>query len=168
MHADRFGVPTGWTLTRLEPSLESAISLPIATVPIPIPTAAEALAAVEPSGDSSPGNDTGESDRSSPWFVPAVSVQAPGVDEPQETLSNPTEGSLLHRAFHGPERDEGPSIAASARSVDEGPAAASKRRRRARSSDDQAEEEARDLYQTSELPFPPHGLERPLESLAVS
>ena len=80
---------------------------------------------------------------------------------------------MLHRAFNGPAKSAKDSVRAAKDSVraakDSDKAASSGKgapakapvdelspRRRSRSSSDDAEEESADLYQTSELPFPPH------------
>ncbi len=125
-------------------------------------------------------------DRNNPWFVPSSAVidgasndgasrdgaSEAVLGERPETPTAPREGSLLHRAFHGPQSDDANSTGADegdrVDGRDRAPVDELSPRRRLRSSSDDAEEEATELFETFELPFPPHSPAGKPRSIAVS
>lgn len=137
MHASRFTVPDGWSFERV------ADETPEAESTVDRSPAAETADASSP---SVPKNRTSTRDR--PWFlalrdddvVETTSEPSIVVGPVTTGSSQPTMGSLLHRAFHGPDRD-----------VDV--------ERAARDQHDELESRrvARDTdgYSPAELPFPP-------------
>lgn len=138
-HEDRFSVPAGWVFERL-PSAE-----PVATS--------------QATPDLVPSATQREATRGQPWFL-ALTDREPlthkdiGHEEQNAEMTEvtapevvPTAGSLLHRAFHGPDPDADAHRAA----LDE-----LESRREARAHDDDG---------TIELPFPPYG---PEQHVAVS
>ena len=186
-HAERFSVPAGWALTITDdaPIAESEESASAPAVDADAhesavdevaeeETAGEAVAAEQTAGDevytespvaTADGVDTGTErhrthDRDNPWFVaaPSDAEATPGHDSADEwSLGHPTEGSLLHRAFHGPTAtDEGEQASDGDTVGRSAPVDELSPRRRARSSSDDAEEEAVAGYREFELPFPPH------------
>jgi hypothetical protein len=89
-HADRFTVPEGWTLDGLEVVSD----------------------VIEPVADAAPRNRS--HDRETPWFLTFSDTPIPDLpdrpalrrDDPaDDPVGAPTAGSLLHRAFHGPDRE---------------------------------------------------------------
>ncbi|MFT7475423.1 MAG: hypothetical protein ACI81L_002362 [Verrucomicrobiales bacterium] len=82
-HADRFTLPQGWTLDIREPASSGAESVPR----------------------------NRSHDRETPWFLTLSDTPAPdvGIDGPalrnDDPVFEPSAGSLLHRAFHGPDRE---------------------------------------------------------------
>ena len=172
-HADRFGVPSGWTVVTGEPTparVADASQVNKATAKKHAPakkqaaakkrrTAKKQVAKQQETESEIPVNAVAQ-DRGSAWFVP--SADASEENEGSPSLGAPSEGSMLYRAFNGPEK----KVVAKAKT--ERVAAESDElspRRRARSTSDDAEEEAPDAYETFELPFPPHADPR---SIAVS
>lgn len=125
-HADRFTVPRGWEYEGLTtvsgpPQADTGVSTPPATVSKPAVNRAYT--------------------RDQPWFLALSDTAAPelGHDDTElVTAIEPTAGSLLHRAFHGPDRADDAQRAA----VDE-----LETRRAARQDDDASS--------AIELPFPP-------------
>ncbi len=157
VHADRFSVPVGWSLTVAAPEPDPSQSN----------TAVQSNAAVD---EVTPNR---EHDRENPWFVPAAHIDAAAdIDADEDSLvKNPSAGSLLDRAFNGPATDDVPGTGPNGKdrsgsrdTVQRGSASAPQApvdelspRRRARSSSDDAEEESTSRYHEFELPFPPHG-----------
>lgn len=151
-HASRFTVPDGWTFVRVPDETQAlqptdAPSTPSQAVDAPVAPAAK--------------NRTSTRDR--PWFLALRDDEAEDVDQsyvasqPRSDAgpsiadgNEPSVGSLLHRAFHGPDRD-----------VDT--------ERAARDQHDELESRraARDIdaYSPAELPFPPF---KPEHRAAVS
>ena len=171
-HADRFGVPGGWTLVTVDDPSEITTSPEAPIVEAEVVSAlveSDRAERIEPGSAENEAAENGSvevhriHDRDNPWFVPVSPSNDSSASESSvgtevsaeiETLAHPTSGSLLHRAFHGPEpsaSDRAPKSAVPEPAVDE-----LSPRRRARSSSDEPEEEAEGLYHTLELPFPPH------------
>jgi hypothetical protein len=138
-HAARFTVPTGWTFDR---TTEQQTTAPITrTTPVP---AAEGASPQD-------GHLKRAHTRDRPWFLgltdtasesvdgePHSDLQRATTDDPVDAMGEPTIGSLLHRAFHGPDR----SVDANRAALDE-----LEHRRATRIDDDEPG--------TIELPFPP-------------
>ena len=147
-HADRFTVPEGWTLDSLDPP--SKVTEPIR----------------EPVAESISRNRS--HDRETPWFLTLSDTPVPDLPDASniasddqgnkaaDTIVEPTAGSLLHRAFHGPDRE------IDARRADEAerdPAPISRTATARRDADElksrrAARKQSTD-YDTIELPFPP-------------
>lgn len=184
-HAERFSVPDGWTLeTGVEPVVADDEARAIADVSL-LPGVGDVHEASEDQDvleeQDAPGDEDAlrhqdaedvpverhrSHDRDNPWFVGAVAEvdeSQPGEDAGDWSLGDPTEGSLLHRAFHGPApTEDGDSSTADTTGTAEtadtagAPVDELSPRRRARSSSDDAEEEVAGGYREFELPFPPH------------
>lgn len=176
VHADRFSVPDGWSLVVVDEGVSqqqliepAVVAEPEAVVAAVLDDAVDASETSEAgeSNDAAQANEADdtddaaeiteanrEHDRENPWFVPASHAEALDV-ETDSFLDNPSEGSLLHRAFKGPSASDsvrqGELPAVAQAPVDE-----LSPRRRARSTSDDPEEEASSLYHEFELPFPPH------------
>ncbi len=152
VHAARFRVPEGWTfethsvLERPPEGVDgSVLERPPEGAVAPVASAEQASSIIEKARSGEPNREHG---RDNPWFVPST-IDERADAESRSDLNNAAKGSLLDRAFNGPGvKDE------SGRSV--APADELSSRRRARSSADEPEEDAPGLYQTCELPFPPH------------
>jgi len=166
-HGERFSVPNGWTWVGLDSALE--LDAPKATHVAAEPELAEEVEAPE---EPEVGPDTPRA----PWFVASDSSQsesdedAPSVGPEDDKGGSSaggvrTTGSLLHRAFHGPDRE---ADAARARHVeqDEGSRREPRTSREIVDGDDDDVATVRDLASrrasrgsvTSydvELPFPP-------------
>jgi len=138
-HAARFTVPTGWTFER---TTEQQTTARI-TGTTPVPAAGVAW--------PQEGHLKRAHTRDRPWFLalsdtpsdsvdgePYSDVQQATTDDPVDAMSEPAIGSLLHRAFHGPDRE----VDANRAALDE-----LEQRRAARTDDDESG--------TIELPFPP-------------
>ncbi len=148
-HERRFTVPAGWAFERLPASETSEANLDA------VPTVA-----AEPSTE--PANRAHSRER--PWFLALSDVvldeKVFAEDAESEALEplEPSEGSLLHRAFHGPDRSTDELRAAQAH-VDE-----LEPRRAAREPKVAKDDGAKDNGMT-ELPFPPF---EPEHRIAVS
>jgi hypothetical protein len=138
-HAARFTVPTGWTFERTTEQQ--------ATKRVERTTPAPAAEVASPQGDLPRRAYT----RDRPWFLALTDTPSDSVDgepysdvqqattaDPVDAMGEPTIGSLLHRAFHGPDRE----LDANRATQDE-----LEQRRAARIDDDGSG--------TIELPFPP-------------
>lgn len=148
-HAARFTVPTGWTFERT--AEQQATNRVERTTPTP------AAEVASPQG----GLPKRAYTRDRPWFLastdtasdsvdgePFSDVQQATTDDPAHVVGEPTIGSLLHRAFHGPDR----KVDANRAALDE-----LEQRRASRIDDDESG--------TIELPFPPF---EPEHRIAVS
>ncbi len=111
-HAARFSAPIGWTVDT-EQHIEVSPSAPQAPVPESgIDTPSRLSTALTASELDRPRRR--KHDRDAPWFLAGSSDVAdpapvapllPTADDDDSDESIPTAGSLLHRAFHGPDRD---------------------------------------------------------------
>lgn len=97
-HEARFSVPEGWSFERLAVAVEQVEVEPVS----PEPVAVEQVPAAPPQRVRSPRAE------GRPWFL-ALSDTTPSAtiidDDVTHAVEEPTVGSLLHRAFHGPDRD---------------------------------------------------------------
>ena len=174
-HAGRFSAPVGWTIesdSGIDTDLGS--SIPPAPVPEPAGDMPSRLATALSADPERPRRR--KHDRDAPWFLAGapngessapVAPLLPTTDDLDVADVVPTAGSLLHRAFHGPDRDSDNARAktaerdsVSARSGDDDIQVAdvgdlTKRR---------AKQAASDGYDI-ELPFPPF---EPARHVAVS
>lgn len=134
-HAARFTVPCGWSFERHGSETTEVVTAP----PVPVArrkSSRERPWFLESRDDESAPTDPGPSD-------PGVNNSAArelDVDPSAEITVEPTVGSLLHRAFHGPDRDVDAQRAVRDQLDELEP------RRAARESGD---------YTAAELPFPP-------------
>lgn len=148
-HRERFVVPTGWVLEEID-----------AIVPIPETTAGSH--AVAPGVSTAPETSNPTTSRERPWFlsqaddVPAStnSVPTPRASYDDEMGENAlSAGSLLRRAFHGPDADDdlqrrdADAADADVESTDE-----------PEGLDRQRSMRTLDEYGTAQLPFPPSDL----------
>ena len=110
-HAARFSAPVGWTI---DTDIHSAPSP--STLPAPIPeSGADSPSRVTTAltGSGSDSSRRRKHDRDAPWFLagssssesPASVAPLLPADDVHTDDAIPTAGSLLHRAFHGPDRD---------------------------------------------------------------
>jgi hypothetical protein len=150
-HADRFTVPEGWSLDLLPLS-------PADNTPAPDNVSVDG----RPEKVSAPANRARR-----PWFLALsdvvidegahdglVDVETPSAEvESDEAIDEPSAGSLLHRAFHGPDRTSDRSRAARDQLDELEPRRAAKTPREARDNG------------MAELPFPPF---EPEHRVAVS
>lgn len=107
-HAARFSAPDGWVVDGLVPE-SPVVESPVSEAPVP---------------DSSPSpSRRRKHDRDAPWFLAGSAPSAtafsvapiqpvapllPALDDDSEDAARvhaPSAGSLLHRAFHGPDRE---------------------------------------------------------------
>ena len=147
-HADRFGLPVGWSFI-------------------------DAFARAVPEGQPAKANGSQDAEeaRDNPWFVsePADAPAAAASTDAQESLANPTEGSLMHRAFHGPssgEKGQGEKTS-KAKNGQQKPKAQRKPKTQAKAQRKQKTQRKRKAKAASvpeatademnELPFPPEG-----------
>ncbi len=159
---------------------ESRSSIENPTEPVTIASVATGRSDESDRPDESPSERHRAHDRDNPWFVPVAVSDAEVAssdsddadshnaddDDHDQSLAHPTEGSLLHRAFHGPSSTDDVDQEVSGSSGSSGsngravlsaaPVDELSPRRRARSPSDDAEEEAVGGYHEFELPFPPH------------
>lgn len=112
-HAARFSAPRGWTI-EAEDSGDAAVEASEPGTNEPRAVAVDALTAGEsPSRleaalvrDRTPRRRARKHDRDRPWFLALSDTSgATSVEPAPDVQDEPSVGSLLHRAFHGPDRD---------------------------------------------------------------
>jgi|GEM_PF-876905 len=125
-HADRFSAPAGWTIDSSPSTSQSpSANRPPVVAQAPIPESgreagSRLASALKESTEDRPRRR--KHDRDAPWFLAgspsgpapldgAAAFVAPllpasaDVDDANSNQVVPSAGSLLHRAFHGPDRD---------------------------------------------------------------
>jgi hypothetical protein len=113
-HAARFSTPNGWRFTASAPvETEMAVDAPAGVQRPSDPQAPSTFEAALVRDHAPRRARSRQHDRDTPWFLtlsdaPALDVPA-GTEtvgsEEAEVTSAPDAGSLLHRAFHGPDRE---------------------------------------------------------------
>lgn len=188
-HAARFSVPVGWAWVALDPAEASALSeaeeidvdtaTPLVVMPDhAVPDEADVDAAdVDAADVDAPRR---MHTRDAPWFLAnaplsddasdvALNTTESPAESSESTHSAPSAGSLLHRAFHGPDRDHDVARALQA-DQDHGGRREERTQSESKTDDDDDVATVRDLASrrsarsptTSydvELPFPPVDVE---------
>jgi len=103
-HAARFSVPDGWTLLAEDSAAQTTAAVPAGVTLIEKFTAPEAAVARRHSREA-PWFLAGSSTRETSEAIPDVMPTTDAVPTDTSPVAEPTVGSLLHRAFHGPDRD---------------------------------------------------------------